>query len=214
MNRLHCTLAGLAFALPALALSDPALAATDYYLEIEGVEGEAAKTIEIQSWSWGTSDATDRSANLNLSKSNINKVAPRDAPLPENGSLSVINAKTPASTQARATNLNTSRSNVTRQGSAVEGTPPKPVETSNLNLSKSNIDRQKPSGDTAPVCTAGKHYPRATLTGQSLRWELKNVMVSSCAADGMTLTYASATQTAPGPAEGTIVKSKSNITNN
>ena len=39
-------------------------------------------------------------------------------------------------------------------------------------------------------------------------------MVSSCAADGMTLSYASAAQIAPAPTETTTVKSKSNITNN
>ncbi len=213
MNRIPCTCVGLAFAVSALTLSSPALAAADYYLEIDGVEGEAATTIDVESWSWGASGsaASDRSANLNPSKSNIDKQA---QPLRENGSLSVIAAQKPASAQAKATNLNTSRSNVYRQGQAGTAPPPQPVETSNLNLSKSNINRQQQAAQAAPVCTVGKHFPRATLTGQGLRWELKNVMVSSCAADGMTLSYASATPIPPAAAEGTIVKSKSNITNN
>lgn len=216
MNRIPCTLAGLAFALPALALSSPALAAADYYVEIDGVEGEAASSIEIESWSWGASNPAPagQSANLNLSKSNINKVAPPGEPLPENGSLRVITPAKPSSAQAKASNLNSSRSNVYRQGPVAADPPPQPVETSNLNLSKSNINRQKPSADTVRICAVGKHFPRATLTGQSLRWELKEVIVTSCAADGMTLRYASAARITPAPAETTHVKSKSNITNN
>ena len=145
-----------------MALSSPALAAADYYLEIEGVEGEAASRIDIESWSWRASSsvATDRSANLNLSKSNINGAA---QPLPENGSLSIITAAKPSSAQAKATNLNTSRSNVYRQGQTGTAPPPPPVETSNLNFSKSNINRQQQAGQADPACAAGKHFPRGTL---------------------------------------------------
>ena len=41
----------------AFGLASPALAASDYFLVIDGVEGEATTAIEVQSWSWGTNNS-------------------------------------------------------------------------------------------------------------------------------------------------------------
>ena len=52
------TVSGLCAA-AALALGAPAALAahSDYLLEIPGVDGESAATIEVDSWSWGASNA-------------------------------------------------------------------------------------------------------------------------------------------------------------
>ena len=64
-------------------------------------------------------------------------------------------------------------------------------------------------------CATGKHFPKATLTNRRQSWVLQEVIVSSCAADGMTLSYRSATAVVPPPENGAkIGKSRSNIQNN
>jgi type VI protein secretion system component Hcp len=57
----HLVAAALASS-AALTIASPALAASDYLLEIEGVKGEAAATIEINSWSWGVSNPAQASS--------------------------------------------------------------------------------------------------------------------------------------------------------
>jgi type VI protein secretion system component Hcp len=42
----------------ALGVAPAALAASDYLLELDGVDGAAPATIDIQSWSWGVSNST------------------------------------------------------------------------------------------------------------------------------------------------------------
>ena len=64
-------------------------------------------------------------------------------------------------------------------------------------------------------CAAGKHFPKATLTHRRQSWVLQEVIVSNCAADGMTLSYRSATPVvAPAEDGAKIGKSRSNIQNN
>ena len=49
------------------------------------------------------------------------------------------------------------------------------------------------------ACATGKHFPKATLSLRDQRWTLTDVMVSSCASDGMTLSYRTAQVAAPPP---------------
>ncbi len=66
------TLFGLLAAAATLGAASSAWAASDYFLKIEGVKGEAASSIDIQSWSWGAS-------NPGAVASPSGVVAPRDA---------------------------------------------------------------------------------------------------------------------------------------
>lgn len=42
------------------------------------------------------------------------------------------------------------------------------------------------------ACATGKHFPTAILRHAGQRWTLSDVVVSSCASDGMSLTYRTA----------------------
>jgi hypothetical protein len=55
---------------------------------------------------------------------------------------------------------------------------------------------------TGKRCAVGREYPSATLTRPGETWRLTGVIVASCPATGLVLSYR------------TVVKSKSNITNN
>ena len=54
MPRILFSAAALALA---LGIAPTAMAASDYLLELDGVDGVAPATIEISSWSWGTSNS-------------------------------------------------------------------------------------------------------------------------------------------------------------
>lgn len=51
--KLHALAAALT-----LASAGPALAASDYLLELDGVKGESKASIDIQSWSWGATNTS------------------------------------------------------------------------------------------------------------------------------------------------------------
>ncbi|MEO7914364.1 MAG: hypothetical protein ABIR23_03245 [Novosphingobium sp.] len=63
-------------------------------------------------------------------------------------------------------------------------------------------------------CATGKHFPKATLTNKTQTWLLKDVVVTTCADDGMTLDYATAEAVSPATDDAKITKSRSNIQNN
>ena len=63
------------------------------------------------------------------------------------------------------------------------------------------------------ACATGKHFPTAIISSRREAWTLTDVLVSSCASDGMTITYRTATPV-PVPNSMKIGKSRSNIQNN
>lgn len=213
MNRISCTFAGAAIAISMLAAQSVATAASDYFLKLEGLDGEPGQTIEVQSWSWGTSRAgTSRETQKDSVR---NMKANEGAQSARNLNSSKSNAYREASPAERAANLNSSRSNVERTDASED-------RTSNLNLSKSNVDRSvapvAENGSIAirlsgqrPACAIGQHFPKAQLDLKGQRWALSELVVADCRSDGMTLDYARAIAF---PVEETVAKSKSNITNN
>jgi hypothetical protein len=125
----------------------PALAASDYLLELDSVEGEVATktTIELASWSFGASNPTSVGSSGMSSGRRQHQPVRVSTPVAENGSVSVVTAREAGSGMA--------------------------------------------TGRRA--CASGTHFPTATLSRGSQRWALTDVMVSSCASDGMTLSYRS-----------------------
>jgi len=144
----------------ACAAATPAVAASDYLLEIDDYAGPGQPgTIEVQSWSWGMSKPN--SAGIAASTARVSQ------PLPSHGNLYVVTAHEAGSGMA-----------------------------------------------TGRRCAAGVHFPKATLRGPRQTVSLTDVTISACAADGMTISYGSAHPAPAAPAASTVVKSKSNITNN
>lgn len=145
MQTIYRTLAAVTAVSLGLLTIVPALAASDYLLELDSIEGEVATktTIELASWSFGASNPTSVGPSGMSSGRRQHQPVRLASPLADNGSVSVVTQRDAGSGMA------TGRS----------------------------------------ACATGKHFPTATLSHGSQRWALTEVMVSSCASDGMTLSY-------------------------
>ena len=143
MQRKHFVFGAVCAAALGLSAFGPAMAASDYLLELDGVEGEVATktTIELASWSFGASNPTSVGSSGMSSGRRQHQPIRLATPLPENGVVNVVTA------------------------------------------------REAGSGMATGRCAMGKHFPTATLSRGSQRWALTDVTMSSCASDGMTLSY-------------------------
>ncbi len=147
MKSTHRTFAAIAAASIGLLSIAPAIAASDYLLELDDVVGEVTTktTVELASWSFGASNPTSVGSSGMSSGRRQHQPIRLATPQANNGSVSVVTAREAGSGMA--------------------------------------------TGRVA--CAAGKHFPTATLSRGDQRWALTDVMVSSCASDGMTLSYRS-----------------------
>ena len=161
-------------ALTAAAMAAPAFAASDYYLKFDTVEGESAaragggKQIEILSWSWGTTMAGDWDGTIKGSPSAEKFGAVggmhRDAEI--------------TSPRDAASGMPTGK----RQHGWV--TVSKPLDRGSV-----RVKVKFPWLD----CRVGAAFPDAVLQNDAGRYELKEVLISGCAADGVALNYAKVT---------------------
>ena len=143
-------------------IASAASAASDYLLKIEDVEGESATQpgggqIEVSSYSWGV---TQQSA-----------VSPRDVATGQASGKRQHKPVTVISPAATTT--------ATERTAAPEATEDKTL----------SIVVPEPGNETTAqlvrLCATGKHIKKAKLTGpDNARYELENVLVSSCAVSG------------------------------
>lgn len=147
MEKRHRTFAAITAVSLSLVAMVPALAASDYLLELESVEGEVTTktSLELASWSFGASNPTSVGSSGMTSGRRQHEPIRLAVPQPENGSVTVQTAREAGSGMA--------------------------------------------SGRMA--CTAGRHFPKATLLRGSQRWAMTDVILSSCNGDAMTLSYRS-----------------------
>lgn len=86
---------------PALLLAPAsAYAASDYLLELGGIEGEAKTSIEILSWSWGASNAGSVGSGGLSSGRRTHEPIRSGEPLAADGSVRVLSPRDAASGQA------------------------------------------------------------------------------------------------------------------
>lgn len=149
-------------------LAGPALAASDYLLEIDSIKGEAAansppKSIEVSSFSWGMSQTS----------------AVRESPTKASQMSAVRESPTKISTgkpQQQASAVSADQSVAVADSPAADS-----IKTFSLTVAE-------PGNETAAylvqMCATGKHIPRAVLTTRKGRYEMTDVMVTSCAVTG------------------------------
>lgn len=140
-----------------MLLAGPASAATDYFLKIDTIKGEATATssagsIEVSSFSWGASQAS---------------VAPRDA----------ASGMATGKRQHKPMNAISEEERV-----ATVATPAADsIKTFSLTVAE-------PGNQTAAylvrMCASGEPIASAVLTSRTERFELKDVVVTSCAVTG------------------------------
>jgi hypothetical protein len=176
-------------------LAGPAIAASsDYLLELDGIKGEAAsagprQTIEISSFSWGVSNPTSvgsGSSGMSAGKVSVQDLSVMRAP---ESPASVATARERGSGMASGKRV-ASADGAGEAGADVAVSPPV-GSVGELTV----LVRESPSkGSNSPraTCAQGKHISRASLTGNGQRYEMQDLVVSSCDVQGevtkMTLT--------------------------
>jgi type VI protein secretion system component Hcp len=143
-----------------LLAATASLAASDYYIKFDGVDGESksrakAETIELQSWSFGTSQASvvaprDAASGLATGKRQ-HKPMTVTKPIEADAAARVA---TPAAGEIRT----------------VTFAVPEPGDASTAQLAR--------------LCASGKPVKSAVLNGPDGRYQMKDVVVSSCAVNG------------------------------
>ncbi len=156
----------------ALLAATASLAASDYYLKIEGVDGEAAdsraKHIELESWSFGATQASvvsprDSASGLPTGK---RQHKPMTVTKPVEASTPLLReSPTLASTAAAAP-----APAVTAEVQTVSFSVPEPGDASTAELVR--------------MCASGKHIKNATLSSPSGRYQLTDAVITSCTVTG------------------------------
>lgn len=166
----------------ALAISAAsAMAASDYLLEIKGAAadsgtGAASQTIEISSFSWGTSNPTS----VGSSGMSAGKVSMQDMSV-----TAAATAAQPATEQAvreSPTKASTGKTAAAAAGSPADAAAsPKVGEMATVTVTYRESPTKSSTGKTSrAACTPGEHYDEVTLSGQGQRYVMKDVMVTSC----------------------------------
>ena len=154
-----------------LLAATASLAASDYYLKIEGVEGESAsrsqaETIELQSWSFGASNPAlvsprDAASGMPTGKRQHNPVTISKPVEPSTPLLR--ESPTRATTAAADTGA-------TAEVRTVTFTVPEPGNGSTASLAR--------------MCASGKHIKSAVLSSPNGRYQVQDAVITSCAVSG------------------------------
>lgn len=141
-----------------LLAATASLAASDYYIKFDGVDGESksrarAETIEMQSWSFGASEA--------------GVVAPRDA----------------ASGLATGKRMHKPKTVITADAADARTAAPAVGEIRTVTFAVPEPGNTS-TEQLARLCASGKPIKSAVLNGPDGRYQMKDVVVSSCAVNG------------------------------
>lgn len=177
------TLAGLVLG------ATPALAASDYLLQLDGVKGEAATqgqptTIEISSWSWGASNPSS----VGGAGSGTGKVSMQDLSVTTaaTDTAAVAAPRDAASGQAsgKRTHKPVAAGDLDGDGSADAAAAPRAGDVAELTLRLRESPSLPSKGQTSRACAQGQHIDHVVLSGNGQRVELQDAVVTSCTVAG------------------------------
>lgn len=160
-----------------LMAAAPAMAASDYLLQLDPVKGEgkdvaAPQSIEVDSFSWGVSNSSTTPPSSSAGKVNMQDLSVMAA-APRESSTGVATGKraAPAADTAVAA---TPVAAAPKVGDAATFTVMVRESPSKASLGKSG------------ACASGTHYPHAVVVAQGTRYEFSDVVVTSCTvSDGL-----------------------------
>lgn len=183
---------GLMATAAAMAFAPAAMAATDYFLKIEGVEGESVTEVEVLSWSWGVSNAGSMSG----SSGSGAVASPRDA---ASGLATGRRQHHPPVTASQNTQSLRGRATVSDLSIT------RNADMSSLNsvdeIQGFSLTFANTSPVLAKVCN-GKHFTTVHLRGRSETFVLENAAVTGCASSSDAGACVSSVGTAGGGATG------------
>lgn len=157
----------------ALLMAAPAFAASDYLLQLDPVKGEGkdaagAQTIELESFSWGVSNASPAAAS---GGGGAGKVNMQD--------LSVMSTKAP---RDRASGMATGKRAATvagADGQVAEPAAPSVGDVATFTVRVRESPTRASTGKTGD-CVQGTHFPKAVVVAKGQRYELSDVVLTSC----------------------------------
>ena len=158
----------------------PAQAASDYLLQLDGVQGESATkgspaTIEVASWSLGASNPTSvGSSGMSAGKVNVHDMTVMASPAAATGVKSPRDA---ASGQASG-----KRSAQAEASGDAAAAAPQAGTVSELTLRLRESPTRASTGKSA--CTAGQHIDKVTLSSNGQSYELTDATVTACNVSG------------------------------
>jgi hypothetical protein len=159
-----------------LLASASAGAASDYLLQLGGVKGEAAtesplQTIEVESFSWGASNAGVAAAKGGTGKVNVQD-------------LSVMSSKAPrdaASGQATGRRAAAATTDAEPASRPAPTATPKVGDVATFTITAPVAESSAaPSSLRSADCAKGTHFPKAVVVGRGQRVELSDVVLTSC----------------------------------
>jgi len=165
-----------------LLAATPALAASDYLLQLDGVKGDSATkgrpaTIEISSWSWGASNPTSvGSTGMSAGKVSVQDISVMSSPAATTG---VVSPRDAASGQASGKRS----AQAVASGDASAAAPAAGTD-SELTLRLRESPSRPSMGKPASACTAGQHVDKVTLSSNGQSYELLDATVTSCDVSG------------------------------
>jgi len=166
-----------------LMAAAPAMAASDYLLQLDPVKGEgkdaaAPQSIEVESFSWGVSNAssTAMGGGAGAGKVNMQDLSVTSVQAPRDVSTGMATGKRTAAVAATVGD---------GQAVAVQ-TAPNVGDVATFTV----LIRESPSkaslGKTG-ACATGTHFPHAVVVAKGQRYELSDVVETSCtASNGLT----------------------------
>jgi hypothetical protein len=163
-----------------------ALASSDYLLELDGIDGASTtksppQSIEVTSFSWGASNPSSVGAG---SGGGAGKVNVQDLSVTSN----VKTAREASSGMATGKRAPVA-ADVSSDGPAdVAAASPKVGDVATLTLNVRESPSKASTGGTGKACAPGKHFADAVLTAQGKRYQMQDVMVTSCTVQGSTRT--------------------------
>lgn len=155
-----------ALAIASLLAAPAALAASDYFLEIRGIDGEAnaraaSSRVEVQSFSWGASQSKVTGSGAGAGKASMQDLSATRAVTP----------REPASGMA---------SGKRQHAPATPAAPPAEAGPSFVVNAHDNPNTRA----LLAACASGRPIPVAVVTAEGQRYEVRELTVVSCDAVG------------------------------
>ncbi len=159
-----------------LMATTPALAASDYLLQLDPVKGAgkdaaAPQTIEVESFSWGASNAgaAATGSGAGAGKVNMQDLSVMSAQAPRDVSTGMSTGKRAAAVASPAGD---------EQAAAVAAAP-KVGDVATFTVLTRESPTKVSTGKTG-ACATGTHFPHAVIVAKGQRYEFSDVVVTSC----------------------------------
>ena len=165
------------FAASALTLASvPAMAGSDYVVQIPGARDASAQAIEVESFSWGASNPSSVAGK----GGGAGKVNVQD--------LSMMSSKAPrepATGQATGRRAATASTDATAPAAA--SSSPQVGDTATFVVVVREAPTKASTGRSSSDCVKGEHIPKAVIVGRGQRVEVSDAVVTACdVANGVT----------------------------